>query len=219
MQFLSIRLSPELKNWFVENQLSKSNNYVVASETAAREHFHVVYDSPVGADSVKKYCQTWCKENGLQVSKGKANAWYGASKPCGDLEKALSYILKDHQDLVGIEVKGWTHEYLLTIPKWIQREDLIVAQDLSSTTVVVREKRQTMREKFVRYLHEEKEWEYYTRNPTSQEVFKECFHFWEGAFTNPQGIVICRHALYLFSDRLHQDQIQSRIYDKICYDI
>lgn len=80
-------------------------------------------------------------------------------------------------------------------------------------------KKTTMRDKFIYYLQNEIGWTIAERNPTSDEVVKHAVDFWQAGFTNPEGVRMCRHALYVFSDAEGRDQLTERIAYKLKYDL
>ena len=62
-----------------------------------------------------------------------------------------------------------------------------------------------MRAQFVRYMEEEGWKKNFQINPENQEeqedyLIKKLTHFWENAFTTPQGVVCVEHALFVFAD-------------------
>lgn len=85
--------------------------------------------------------------------------------------------------------------------------------------IVITRKNQTMRQKFIYYLQNEIGWNIGSRNPLPEEVIKHAIDFWEGGFTNPEGVRMCRHALYMFSDEIGRQQLTNRITQKIMYDL
>lgn len=77
------RFSPELLEWFKTTQLPAISRGVLGEETGLKNeglHYHCIWESDVGVESVKKRFQSACKAAGLAVARGKANAWYGGVK-------------------------------------------------------------------------------------------------------------------------------------------
>lgn len=120
--------------------------------------------------------------------------------------------------------KNMTHEILLpykNLEELSAAQPQIIAEgplhNNPPPAIVI--KKSTMREKFIYYLQNEIGWEIGLRNPTSDEVIKHAVEFWQAAFTNPEGVRMCRHALYMFSDDIGRAQLIERIAAKIKYDL
>lgn len=119
-------------------------------------------------------------------------------------------------------VKNITHSVILPYRNLteLSREVPIVAEGpLHHATRPAVIKKSTMRDKFIYYLQNEIGWQLGMRNPTTDEVIKHAVDFWEAGFTNPEGVRMCRHALYMFSDDIGRAQLIERIAVKLKYDL
>lgn len=129
---------------------------------------------------------------------------------------------------------NWSHKVLLsyrdidTISEHAPKLPIVVGpsngpaplQSNPPPAIVIKEKKTTMREKFIFYLERELGWKRGVRNPSPLEVHDELLYFWEAAFNNPQAIVMCRHARWVFSDDdVRKDVLKAHYIRKIIDDI
>jgi len=215
MNQIVLRTHQQISPWFVQEALKRSPVLVGANEVGdnGTPHTHFIFEYPVGPDSVKKLLQTRCKELNLITKKGQENKYYGSCKEAMDVSAAIGYAFKHYEvdvsnarytqnDISGCYRYGMLWETIYECIRYYQRNHPtipITATDLSFQHVIIKTKPTTMRQKFIKHMENEG-WVRSETNPSSKQVYKEVFNFFEWAFTNPQGIVICRHALYYFSD-------------------
>lgn len=203
--WIHARFSPELKEGALE-WLQKLPRYIVCEEVGGvteKTHYHACFDSDVGIEAIKKRFQTLCKAQGLVSKRGQENAFYGGVKECTD----MSYICKEGNFTASA---GFTRDELEALRSEGEtkfKKTPIVAQDISQEYIVIKpaKKSVSMRAQFVRYMEEEGWKKNFQINPENQEeqedyLIKKLTHFWENAFTTPQGVVCVEHALFVFAD-------------------
>lgn len=211
--FVHARFTEPLKPWFTSWVSTNSPRYIIAEEVGVKNeglHYHTCFETSLGLDSIKKkFCQA-AKDQGLQVAKGKANAYYGAVKECTD----ASYIVKEDKIILHHGYLEQTLKDLVQEGKQKFRRQLapIVASPVAHTATIVKVKKsRPMREKFIDYLLKERKWKagqqfsmdhddpirYFNRIET--EVIDAATEYWEAAFTIPEGIRMVKHALWVFS--------------------
>jgi len=123
--------------------------------------------------------------------------------------------------------KNLTHRVLLsyrdieTVSEAAQQCPIVAEGPLHNNPppAIVIKKNLPMRTRFINHLEHEKGWIKGERNPTPEEVIKAAIHYWEAAFTNPEGIRMCRYALYVFSDYETNEKQANRLVQKIMYDL
>jgi len=210
------RFSPEVKEFAIALiQGLKQSRYIVCRETATREHYHAVFESPIGIEAIKKRFQAQCKSLGLVSKKGQENAYYGGVKECTD----PSYVCKDGDIVISA---GYTTEELEALraegdTKYNTHKRLIVAQSLNVQQVeVVKRKSESMRAKFVRYLKDEIGWVVGDHihlddsyDTLCDSLIDLCTEFWENAFTTPQGTVCVEYARWMFADDDVKDKLRA----------
>lgn len=84
--------------------------------------------------------------------------------------------------------------------------------------IIVKVKKTTMREKLIYYAKHELGWAW-DSNPSKSMCFHAAMEVFEAAFTNPEGIRMCRHLRWKFSDADTRSQMESDLYSKIYSDI
>lgn len=224
MEYLHARFTPQIKDRVLEWLEANSPRYVVAYEVGKereKPHHHVAFESPVGERRIKQLFQEWCKDAGLQVARGKANAWYGGVKQCTD----ASYVCKEGDITASKGFLPMTIQSLIAEgrSKYRKVEDVIQHfppapyQPLPTDKII--NKRTPMRERFVSYLEKDLGWVRGGKNPTARETIRQAFTFWQGALTNPEAVRMCRMALLIFSDEEHQETILQKWEYQISPDI
>lgn len=215
MQYLHARFTPQIKDRVLEWLEANSARYIVAYEVGKENetpHHHAAFESPVGDRRIKQLFQEWCKDAGLQVARGKANAWYGGVKECTD----TSYVCKEGNITAS---KGYLEQTITELitegrNKFRRARDVIQhfppAPHTPQSGDKVISKRTPMRERFVSYLEKDLGWVRGGKNPTAREVIRHAFTFWQGALTNPEAVRMCRMAILIFSDEEHQEAILTK---------
>lgn len=216
------RFTEPLRLWFTSWVTLNSSRYVVAEEYGVKnegKHYHTCFETELGLDSIKKkFCQA-TKDQGLQVAKGKANAYYGAVKECTD----ASYILKEGNIVLQHGYLDQTIKDLIEEGKQKFRRQLapIVASSSPQAPVIVKVKKsRAMREKFIDYLIHERKWKPHTQfvmdhenepaffEKMENDVIDAATECWEAAFTVPEGIRMVKHAIYKFGDDEVKEAVQ-----------
>lgn len=220
VHYLHVRFAPEIYEpfhaWLKDR---KSAKYVISEEIGTKDqrvHHHAAFESPIGLEAVKKVFQKFCQDKGLQVSRGKSNAWYGGVKECTD----TSYICKDGKIVAS---EGFPTETIAELiaegkKKYHERKSLILPPDPSGNTtqiVKVVQTKTSMRAKFVKYLASECGWtpdyiRHFNLDARKDEIIGLLTEFWENAFTTPQGVVCVEHAIWVYADERVRNDIKAK---------
>lgn len=205
--WIHARFAPEIKDPILEWIDGHSPRYIVSEETADRLHYHVAFETDLGIESIRKKFQNACKSKGLQVSRGKANAWYGGVKPCTD----TSYICKDGNI---VKSKGFMTQTITDLIKEgkakYRKEVPLVSSPLTPQDTIIKvttaKKSISMRAQFVRYLEQEQLWRenasisVASYDDQVDQLIDYLTIFWKNAFTTPQGCVCVEYAKWHFAD-------------------
>jgi len=108
MNQVGLRISPELHDWFIVWIDTKSSRYLVAEETATRQHYHIYMETAIGCDAVKKALSTQCKALGLVTQRGQENSYYGGVKMVDT--DFIKYVLKEQAGKDTLRSKGFPPE-------------------------------------------------------------------------------------------------------------
>lgn len=218
---LHTRFSVEIADQFIAWIKSNCDRYVVTCEVGSvleHTHYHACYETLLGVDSMRKKLCIMSKLLGLDVAKGKANAYYGAVKECTD----VSYVVKEGEKSLR-EFKGFPNlSELIEEGKRKYCKPVTAAPvTTQAPVVVVQRSRMTIAEKFIHHcetvLGWKREMEFGLENYTSAKnlVTREMTAFLRGKFNDPQAIVIARNCLYEFANADLQDYLQDHYPDKI----
>jgi len=212
--WIHARFSPEIKDGSLE-WIQKTPRYVVCREQATREHYHAVFESPVGVEAVKKRFQSQCKALGLVSKKGQENAYYGGVK---EWTEDISYICKDGD---FVSYAGYTKEELIELQKVgndrFNSVPIVVGPGTveQSQVVFLPKKSRSIRAQFVSHLKDIGWVANKTICPENHQsridmLIDELTDFSENAFTTPNGAVTIEHAKWVFAD----DEVKKMIYSK-----
>lgn len=216
------RFTEPLRIWFTSWVTLNSPRYVVAEEYGVKnegKHYHTCFETELGLDSIKKkFCQA-AKDQGLQVAKGKANAYYGAVKECTD----ASYILKEGNIVLHHGYLEQTIKDLIEEGKQKFRRQLapIVASTtpaVGPTVVVVKKSRMTITERLCHHAEHDLKWtrdghwtlSHYEARICQKECAKHMTQYLRAKFNDPQAVVYLRNLMYEFADADLKEYLESR---------
>jgi len=154
------RFSPELLEWFKTTQLPAISRGVLGEETGLKNeglHYHCIWESDVGVESVKKRFQSACKANGLVVARGKANAWYGGVK---EWTPDMAYAAKSGKIVSSPGVEEAELETLIAVGKERHGHKLAPPETPPSLRAPVRprSKAPTSEEKLIKFCQDKYGW-------------------------------------------------------------
>jgi len=171
-------------------------------------HIHVWYEVPDGKLVTNVTVKNWLKAYAPLFTKlSGQQAW--SFRNHDSLDNFTNYVMQNQTAKVVINHTEINLEILRT-PIVAHADD---GKNMPNI-VIVKEKKMSMRDKIVREL-ESKGWVRGEKNPTKLEVFTEVFHFWENAFTIPEGERMVRYALYVFSDDIVRAGMLQVQFDKM----
>lgn len=216
-----VRFDPAILSRVKEWVDSHSERYVITYEVlnkdktpASRPHHHMFFETRLGESSIKKYMRDFTKAEGLQVSKGKANAYYGGVQVCSD----TSYVCKFG---VYTATKGYMEQTLKDLhaegaKKYIREIPIVATNPVGPTVTYGKpaKKSVSMRAQFVKYMEDEQEWKAnftisaMSHDQRMDELVDHLTEFWKNAFTTPQGVVCIEHARWYFADEDVKESIR-----------
>lgn len=207
-----IRFKPQIKDFAIE-YISKSPKYAISEEIGVKReglHYHACWQTDLGKSSIlKSFCDA-SKALGLQVARGKGNAYYGSTRECTD----EAYVFKAGKIIAH---KGYTDERMQELIKEGSRRfahaipqpvPIVADGTPQPTTVVVVKKRLTISERLIRYCEVDLKWklgsqfdmESYTAHTAQSECAKQMTIFTRAKFNDPQAVCLLRNLLYEFAD-------------------
>lgn len=154
------RFSPELLEWFKATQLPGIVRGILSEETGVKHeglHYHCIWESDVGVESIKKRFQSGCKSLGLVVARGKANAWYGGVK---EWSPDMAYAAKGGNIVSSPGVENAELQTLIAVGKERHSHKLVPPGTPLSLNAPVRPrlKAPTKEEQLIRYCVEKYGW-------------------------------------------------------------
>lgn len=229
MKFLHIRFNPPIKDKVLGWLSEKSPRYIVSEEgvdkgvsplsTAPNLHYHACFETTVVEDTVKGKMQQFCKELGLNSSRGRSNAYYGGVKECTD----ASYVCKGGNIVASFGYMQVTIEELIKEGKQkylkpsLEVPIVAVSPTNTSVTVIPQRKARTSEEKIIAFVIRHYNWElnqHWTISKVeslaggndepwyrySMECSKVASHYLKCKLNHPQHVAITRNVMYLFGD-------------------
>lgn len=204
-------------------------------------YYHCIWESNVGVESIKKRFQGACKEAGLVVARGKANAYYGGVK---EWSPDMAYAAKSGKIISSPGLSDAELETLIAVGK--ERHSLKLAIPPPGTPsglnapVRPRSKAPTAEDKLISFCQERYGWEpgnefhlyedelntvqayrrltyeAKTRHMTlhGPRVRKAVIEYTKGRVHRSNFVAMCRNVTYVFADQWLKESLQEWIEDR-----
>lgn len=174
-------------------------------------HIHVWYEVPDGKEVTNVTVKNWLKAYSPMFTKYSGQqAW--SFRNHDSRQTFAEYVMRNQTAKVVVNNTEINLEALRPPPPTEINPDLGGHEHV---ILIQKQRKESMRDKIVAHL-EQKGWRYGEQNPTKVQVFKEVFHFWENAFTIPEGERMVRYVLYKFSDDATREGMLEYQYQQMC---
>jgi len=217
-------LLPEFQLYLDKN----TTKYLIGMEEKGKNetpHHHIWAVTEKSPDSFRKHLKKLCQDKGLPVTqKGKANAYYSISTPDENYDE--SYSVKNGCHLSKTytleEINGFVQKGKKRFPNKIEGGQIldlpVLAQNIAQASTIRPVKRMPMKDKFMNYMLNEKQWkpgqeihceseDYIPKCKKLARHLTDCF---ENGFTVPEGQRMYRHAMYKFSDEATREYLYEK---------